>query len=213
MTELRGRVTAADAPIPAAEVLAVAGDALAGHAETDADGRFALTVTPAPGLRLLARCRRHAAGLALAPAAEEDEVALRLEDVAPPWPVRFTVGGGLPDGFPGPVLRLVPLALGALTATDVKWAMRPVGERSDSAYLSEAMTADGLALLLQAGRWWFAARLVLASDARAAGAVDPPPLHAVAAQLADGTPLDAMRGGWVLPVGGPTAVSLTIGER
>ena len=210
MTELRGRVSAGGEPVAGAEVLVLDGDALAAHTEAGDDGRFALAPAPDAGLRLLARCRRPAAGLAAADVpGEAGEVELRLEDVAPAWPVAYTVADGLPEGFPPPVLRLVPLALGALPEAEVRWAMRPVGERAGSAYLS--MPLDPGELLLQQGRWWFSAELVIASEPRAAGAGDPPPLRAVEAHLADGTALEAMRGGWVLPVDGPATVALRLG--
>jgi hypothetical protein len=212
MTELRGRVSAHGEPAAGADVLVLDGDSLAGHTQADSDGRFTLAPAPAPGLRLLARCRRPAAGLAVAavPAGAE-EVELRLEDVAPAWPVTYTVADGLPGDFPPPVLRLVPLALGTLPEDDVRWSLRRVGERAGSAYLSTPMGPDELPLRLQQGRWWFSAELVIASEPRAPGAVDPPPLRAIAAELADGTPLEAMRGGWVLNVEGPATVALRLG--
>lgn len=212
MTELRGRVSAHGEPAAGADVLVLDGDSLAGHTQAGADGRFALAPAPAGGLRLLARCRRPAAGLAVGVVpGDADEVELRLEDVAPAWPVTYTVAEGLPEDFPPPVLRLVPLALGALPEDDVRWSMRPVGERAGSAYLSTPMGADDLPLRLQQGRWWFSAELVIASEPRAPGAVDPPPLRAIAAELADGSQLEAMRGGWVLPVEGPTSVAIRLG--
>ena len=210
MTELRGRVSAGGEPVAGADVLVLDGDTLVLHAQAGDDGRFALDPAPDAGLRLLARCRRPAAGLAAGEVpAEGEEVELRLEDVAPAWPVTYTVAEGLPEAFPPPVLRLVPLALGTLPEPEVRWAMRPVGERAGSTYLSTPIGPD--ALRLQQGRWWFTAELVIASEPRAAGAVDPPPLRAVEAHLADGTALEAMRGGWVLPVDGPATVALRLG--
>jgi hypothetical protein len=210
MTELRGRVSASGEPAAGAEVLALDGDALVAHTQAGDDGRFALEPAPAAGLRLLARCRQPAAGLAAADVpTQAEEIELRLEDVAPVWPVTYTVTGGLPENFPPPVLRLVPLALGTLPEAEVRWSMRPVGERAGSAYLSTPIGPEGLRL--QQGRWWFSAELVIASEPRAAGAVDPPPLRAIAAELADGSQLEAMRGGWVLPVEGPTSVAIRLG--
>lgn len=190
-----------------AEILVLDGDVVAAHTEAGADGAFDLAVMDTPGLRLIARCRRPAAGLAVAPVPADGAAAvLRLEDVAPVSPVVFTAAEGGTDAARAPFLRLVPLVLGRLAESDVQWSLRRVGDRADSAYLVLALESGGLTCRLQHGRWWFTADLVVVADARARDGGDEVRLRAVDAQRGDGRPLEAKFDGWVIDVDGPAEV-------
>lgn len=206
MTE--GRVICAGQAAEDAEVLALRGDELVAHTRADADGRFALEVPQPDGVRLLARCRRPAAGLALAPLA--DDLELRLEDLAPAWPVEVAAVEGVPDGPHQPFVQFVPLALGSLPEQDVRWSMRRVGNRADSVYLNLLMDSGRLEWPLQEGRWWFSAELVILSDPQIPGDELPAPLAAVDAKRGDGRPLEPMRGGWALDVDGACRVEIRL---
>jgi hypothetical protein len=194
-----------------AEILVLDGDRVAAHTFAGEDGAFRLEVADAPGLRLIARCRRPAAGLAVGPPAEAGaEAVLRLEDVAPVSPVTFTVADRDVAAEHAPILRLVPLALGDLAEDDVQWSLRRVGDRADSAYLALPLEAGSLTCRLQHGRWWFTADLVIVSDVRTRGGEDESHLQAVEARRSDGRPLEAMFDGWVADVDGPSDITLRL---
>ena len=210
MTDRRisGVACAAGEGAGGAEILVLDGDEVVAHTEAGADGGFELDAPDAPGLRLIARCRMPAAGLAVVSSpADGAAVVLRLEDVAPVSPITFTTAE---HGAYPPILRLVPLALGSLAESDVQWSLRRVGDRADSAYLALPLESGSLTCRLQHGRWWFTADLVVTADARTHGGDDDVRLQAVDAQRGDGRPLEPMFDGWVVDVDGPAEVALRL---
>jgi hypothetical protein len=169
---------------------------VAAHTETDSSGAFRLDTDLA-----VAICASDVLGVAAGRGP-----GLELE-LAPTHPVTVRVTGDLPD-WVRPQVRLMPLAIGALDSSVLRWITAPVDGLSHRALAriqDRAFTRE-----LQAGRWWIAADAFEERSVRAADQPEPRSWTATKAHTADGTALSPARSGFELNVDGPLEVTLEL---
>jgi hypothetical protein len=209
VAEVRGRVTYESQGQPDAEVLALdAAGGVVASATTGPDGSFVLR--PPEGIepaQLFARCRGPIAGVVTdsVNSGAAGEVELRMDAHGKAWPleIRLTNEERLEHD---PFVRLLPLAVGDIAPETMRLVLATVGEAAQSALESRAMSGGAIDRQVQAGRWWFRVDLAEAWEARPIDAGESTTWISDGAWDEQGTPLQALRGGYEVEVNGPTRV-------
>jgi hypothetical protein len=199
---LTGRVLADSLPQAGSRVLAIDAARLLAHADTRADGSFALALPDGTAtVTLFAMVRGSAIGVVHRavelPAAAE--VVLALERV---WPLTVRAEGDVPEGLR---LRLEPVRAAGVPDALLHWIHASVDEMTEAQLAIAAFDGTEARVAVQEGRWRLSAELDLDVDALTQG-MTPARWYTTGARLPSGERLEAPE----LDVAGPASVILEI---